>query len=218
MKEEMILTEDITPTVVDNTHVFIGVKRKSDDGLFAMTEEEYQKIDKEEYAVDGIIIRNEEMEADLLYAPYEVDAIFGEGPEDIPETDKRRKNANPNPIFRDLDGEERTAWQLNYHHDTHEAGCAICEAVKFGWLPSGGEMNLLSQYLEDFNAKAELCGAEPVGENMYWLSTQYSEEYMWAMDMAKKTFEFWHSKATTMKVRPVKSASDYIETVKEDVE
>ena len=197
--------------LVDNLKVLIALRNLNDGTKLAVTKEQYINYSPE-YLVDGIIIRNEDIDADLLFSKTEVSAHFAEtGEPDIPETDKRRKNANPSPQFTDLDGQERTAYQLAYHHDTHESGCAICESVKFGWLPSGGEMNLAAENKEAFNEIAELIQATPLTDNKYWLSTQYSEDYMWSVDLETKVFEFWWSKTDMMKVRPVKSASDYIE-------
>ena len=198
--------------LVDNLKVLIALRNLNNGTKLAVTKEQYVNYSPNKYTVDGIIIRNEDIDADLLFSKTETTAHFAEtGEPDIPETDKRRKNANPNPQFTDLDGMDRTAWQLAYHQDTHESGCAICEAVKFGWLPSGGEMNLASENKEAFNEIAEIVQATPLNDNKYWLSTQYSEDYMWSLDMGTNTFEFWWCKTTMMKVRAVKSASDYIE-------
>lgn len=211
MAEEMTNIEGYEP-VESNMKVLIGLRKKSDGTKLAVTGEQYNGYDKRSWIADGIIIRNEDIGADLLFSLSETEAFFaptGEG--DIPETDKRRKQANPNPQFTELDGEERTAWQVQYHHETHEGGCAICEAVKFGWLPSGGELILAADNKEAFNELATLCGADVLNDSKYWLSSQYSEDYMWCLDMETKAFEFWWSKTTQMQVRPVKSASDYIE-------
>lgn len=209
---EEILNEGYEPVEIeDSTKKLIGIRKKSDGTLLAVTKEQYAGYDKRSYAVDGFIIRNEDEDVNLLCSTTESLATFGEGPADIPETDKRRKNAPTNPTFSSLDGEWCTQWQLQNHPETHESGCAICEAVKFGWLPSNGEMAKIIEYAEDINDLAETCGATGLNGLAYWCSTQYEKDYMWCYDMQMKSFVFWKSKATQMMIRPVKSASDYIE-------
>ena len=199
---------------IDNTKVLIAITKKTGQEHIAVTAEEYGSFDKRKYSTDGIIIRNEDIDVDLLYALYEVEAVMGDGDTDIPETDKRRKNAPSNPSFNELDGEYRTAWQMQNHPDTHESGCAVCEALKFGWLNSCGEATQLRDHRDAFNEACQAVGATPVGaEARYWTSTQYDKEYMWHLDMATGVFGFWVCKATRMMVRPVKSAADYIEPV-----
>ena len=197
----------------DGTRVLAGLTAKDGGQKMAVTQEQLQQLDKDMFLVDGIIIRDEDSDTDLLFAPYEVEGVAGVGPEDMPQTDKRRKNALPDPSFQEKDGQEQTEWQRKNHEDVHASGCAICEAVKFGWLPSNGELTPLRDHVEDFNAIAEALGATPVGEDEYWSSTQYSDEYMWSLSMQEKKFRFWRSKTTRMKVRPVKSAAAYIEAV-----
>ena len=211
MKMNETSYNDISYEMTDNTQLYIALKRKSDNFLIAATDEEYGKLEPNDYAVHGIIIRNQEDDIDILFAGYETNAIAGEGPDDIPETDKRRKNANPNPVFNEMDGEENTQWQLsNYgHHD----GCAICEAAKFGWLPSCGELGLIYKYEEKFNELAALAGITPMSDAEYWTSTQYSKDYMWSVE--NNSFMFWRSKSLMMKVRPAKSGAGYQATVQE---
>ena len=213
---EEILNENLDPIEVeDNTKVLIALRKKSDDTLLAVTDEQYGDYDKRSYTVMGIIIRNEDDDVDLLFALTETAATFGEGPADISENDKRRKNAPLNPTFTGLDGEWCTQWQLQNHPDTHESGCAICEAVKFGWLPSNGEMTKAIERKEAFDTIAELIGADGLNGSAYWCSTQYSPDYMWCYDMVMKSFVFWKSKTTQMMIRPVKSAADYQEVTNE---
>lgn len=211
MNEE-ILNEGIEP-VENETKVLIGLSKKSDDSKIAVTAEEYDGIDKSGYVTDGVIIRNDDV--DLLFSPNEVNAIMGEGPADIPETDKRRKGHSSQINGTEYDGEERTAIQLELHPETQDNGCAVCEAIKFGWLPSYGEMTLLYKNKDVFNELAGKTGIIPISDVEYWTSTQFSDDYMWSVDFANNIAEFWRSKSSTMKVRPCKSAVDYQEMVNE---
>lgn len=199
--------------VEDNTKILIGLRKKSDSTLLAVSKEQFVGYDMRSYSIDGIIVRNEDEEVDLLFTSRESNATFGIGPEDIPETDKRRKKAPVNPSFYELDGYARTQWQLNNHPDTHEQGCAICEAVKFGWLPSNGEMTWAVERKDKFNEAADICNADLLNAGKYWCSTQYDPDYMWCYNAESAAFEFWHSKSTSMAIRPVKSAADYKEVI-----
>ena len=210
MNEE-ILNYGIEP-IEDKTKVLIGLSKP--DGLkVAVTAEEYDDIDKSSYVTDGVIIRNDDV--DLLFSPDEVDAVIGEGPADIPETDKRRKGQSPQINGTEYDGEERTAIQLELHPEAKDDGCAICEAIKFGWLPSYGEMTLLYKNDDAFNELAGKAEITPLSDAEYWTSTQFSDDYMWSVDFANNIAEFWRSRKTVMKVRPCKSAVDYQEIINE---
>jgi hypothetical protein len=92
-------------------------------------------------------------------------------------------------------------------------GCAVCEAIKFGWLPSNGEFTWAIERAEKFNEVADICNADKLNGNSYWCSTQYDPDYMWCYNVQSGAFEFWHSKTTNMNIRPVKSAENYVEVV-----
>lgn len=205
--EEVVTESEVEPVVVeDPTKVLIGITNEAGQKLAVSTENYVDDMG----TVDGIILRNENEELDVLVSPREVDAIMGEGPDDMLETDKRRKEAIGNPSFTALAGEENTAYQLKYHEHSTDEGCAICEAIKFGYLPACAEMKWLMNNADRFNEVAKLIGADELSNNTeYWTSTQYSDDYMWNVDTTDKSYKFWRSKTTIMKVRPFASASEY---------
>ena len=207
-----VFNEGVEP-IENKTKVLVGLSKKSDGSKVAVTAEKYDSIDKGSYAIEGVIIRNDDV--DLLFSPDEVDAVMGEGTADIPETDKRRKGQSPQINGTEYDGEERTAIQLELHPEAQDDGCAVCEAIKFGWLPSYGEMTLLYKNKDVFNELAGKAEIAPLSDAEYWTSTQFSDDYMWSVDFANNIAEFWRSKSSTMKVRPCKSAVDYQEMVNE---
>lgn len=209
MNEELLIG-NFDP-IENETKVLIGLVNKSDMSKLAVTTEQYNGLDKSMFELDGLIIRNDDV--DLIFSSSEVDAHFSDGIDDIPETDKRRKGYHGAIESDEYDGQERTQTQLDIHTETHESGCAICEAIKFGWLPSLGEISILYKNMEEFNNVAENVGATPLSLTEYWTSTQFSEEYMWSADFANKVSEFWRSKKTLMKVRPCKSAIEYNEII-----
>jgi len=200
----------------EGTKILIGLRKKSDNSMLAVPKELYSSYDMRNYYMDGIIIRNEDEEVDLLFSPTEQNAVFGEGLPDIPATDKRRKKAPANPSFTELDGEWCTQWQINNHPDCCTDGYAICEAIKYGWLPSNGEMYWALKNAAAFAEVAQICGADTLSGDAYWCSTQYDRDYMWSYNVIGGRFEFWHSKYTSMTIRPVKSAEDYEEVEEEE--
>lgn len=213
MAEEMTNIEGYEP-VESDMKVLIGLRKKSDGTKLAVTKEQYSDYDKRSWTVDGIILRNEDEEVDLMVALAESLLAFdssAEVTEDIPETDKRRKPDQPSGVFTALDGEERTEWQMKWHDGMHDDGCAICEAIKYGWLPSCGEMGLLVQNREQVDELLELVGGTAISNALYWTSTQYQPDYMWFADMEHGIYNFWKAKTSELLVRPVKSASDYNE-------
>lgn len=201
--------------VVDNTRLYIAMKKKADGFLMAATEAEYDALDKRDYTIKGIIIRNEEEDVNILVAPVEESHVFGEGPADIPETDKRRKNY-VSPAMTQLDGQWRTQFLLNEVGVEHSDNCALCYCKNYDplcWLPSGGEMNVAYKYLEELNKLLTLIGGTTIQGVSYWTSTQYSKEYPWFADMSNGTFGFWKSKVNSFMVRPIADASGYQATV-----
>ena len=203
--------------VSSTTNVFIGVTKKSDNSKLAVDAEAYASLDKRSYETDGIIIRDEELEADLLVAPTEALKVFGEGPADIPSTDKRRKNYT-NPTMSELDGQWRTQFLLSDHAIHYDDNCALCYCRDYGqgwWMPSGGEMDLVYKNLENVNAALEAIGGTEFGSGTYWLSTQYSKDYSWHLDMSNGMYGFWLSKTNSLLVRPMSDASEYQEIVNE---
>lgn len=210
-----IINEGIEPIEVDNTKLYIAMKKKSDGFQMAATEAEYDQLDKRSYNIKGIIIRNEENDVNLLIAPVEESHFFGEGPADIPETDKRRKNY-VSPAMTQMDGQWRTEFLLNEAGVEHSDNCALCYCKDYdplSWLPSGGEMDMVYKYKDDVNRLMTLIGGTSIQSANYWISTQYSKDYAWFANMADGTYGFWLSKTNVLAVRPMADASEYEATV-----
>lgn len=215
MAEEII--NGVEPIEVDNTKLYIAMKKKSDGFLMAATEAEYDQLDKRSYNIKGVIIRNEDEDVDILVAPVETGHFFGEGPADIPETDKRRKHYT-SPTMTALDGQWRTDFLLNEAGVEHSDDCALCYCKDYDplfWLPSGGEMSWINKYKDDVNHLLGIIGGTSLSETNYWTSTQYSKDYAWFANMIDGTYGFWLSKTNVLMVRPVADSSEYEATVTE---
>lgn len=203
--------------VTDNTKLYIAMKSKADNHQIAATESEYDALNKKDYNIKGIIIRNEEEDINLLIMPVEESHLFGEGPADIPETDKRRKHY-VSPSMTQMDGQWRTQFLLNEAGVEHSDDCALCYCTHYDplcWLPSGGEMALIGKYKDEVNRLMGIIGGKALTEGNYWTSTQYSKDYAWFANMGDNTFGFWLSKTNSLAVRPVADSSDYEATVTE---
>ena len=212
-----ILNEGIEPMEGDNTMLYIAMKKKTDGFLMAATESEYDQLDKRSYNIMGVIIRNEEEDINLLVKPAEEAHFFGDGPADIPETDKRRKHY-VSPTMTQMDGKWRTDFLLSEAGVEHSDNCALCYCIHYDplcWLPSGGEMALINKYKDEVNRLMALIGGTAIQDANYWTSTQYSKEYAWFANMGDGTFGFWLSKTNVLNVRPVADASEYEATVME---
>ena len=204
--------------VSSTTKVLIAVTKKSDSSKLAVSSEYYESLDKRSYNTDGIIIRDEENDVNLLIAPTEATKVFGEGPEDILASDKRRKNYT-NPTMSELDGKWRTDFLLSNHATHYDDNCAICYCRDYGqgwWMPSGGEMELVKSNKEEVNTLLAAINGTQVSNGTYWLSTQYSKDYSWHLDMSNGMYGFWLSKTNSLLVRPMNDATDYQEIENEE--
>ena len=182
--------------------------------LIAISNEEQKKAivssDYENYQdwnVDGIIVRDENV--DFMISLQEVTLQFSDGPQAMDSPDIRIQTALKNAKMTDLDGEFRTQFQLNNHTDVHTEGCAICEAIKYGYLPSAGELQLIYSIKDQINELLEVVNGTAIGDSKYWSSTQFSNEYMWDVDMSNGEAQFWNSKTEEMSVRALKNANEY---------
>lgn len=195
----------------DSTRVLLAIHKKSGQAFLAVTAEQYASYDKRSWATDAVIIRDDE-DTDLLIALEGVQKTFGEGPSDIPADDKRRKNY-VSPQMTIMDGADRTAYLYSNHKGDFPDDCALCYCIaKNMFLPAGGEMQKVRDYLDEVNALLDLAGGSRIS-GTHWLSTMYSEDYPWHMDVDGNTFGFWLSKENALKVRPMGDASRYEEIV-----
>lgn len=206
----------------DNTRLLVGMKKKSGDDLIAVSQEDYEKIDKRKWATLAVIIRNDDTDLNHLIALNEQSLMFGESAEVIPETDKRRKNYT-NPTMTDLDGAARTAYLLQEHQGEYGDGCALCFCRDYGigglqwFVPSGGELSAVRGKREDIDALLTAIGGMPLSDARYWTSTQYNNLHAWDLDMATGEFEFWNAKEQQMLVRPFADGSAFEEKVYEEL-
>lgn len=194
-----------------NVSILIGVTKKVGKEKHAVTLAEYAELDKRKYTSDGVIIRNTAYGIDLMVAPDEGRRWFGDGPDSIPEGDSRRNIESP--VMTDLDGKWRTEFLLQDHSFCHDDACAVCYCNDYGdgwWLPSGGEMELIRVNKIAIDEAMDVIGGKAITYGVFWVSTQYSSDYSWHLDLVTGEFGFWRSKSYSLFVRPVTDGSKYI--------
>ena len=71
------------------------------------------------------------------------------------------------------------------------------------YIPAAGEMYLIYLHKKALNEALEAVGGEPIADEWYWTSTEYSATYAWTLDL-DSGFKLNYSKATSaLHVRPV---------------
>ena len=201
----------LTETVNADVEILIGVTKKVGKDKVAVTMSEYDSLDKRKYTTDGVILRNTDLGINLMVAPDEDRRWFGIGPDSIPEGDSRRDIENP--VMADLDGKWRTEYLLQNHAFCHDDNCAVCYCNDYGdgwWLPSGGEMELIRLNKDSVDEAMGKIGGKNISFGVFWVSTQYSDDYSWHLDTVTGEFGFWKSKGLALFVRPVTDASEYV--------
>ena len=73
-----------------------------------------------------------------------------------------------------------------------------------GWyIPSMGEMLFIFTHRKEVNAALEKAGGQPIADDWYWTSTEYSAAYAWLLSL-NSGYMGSHTKATIPnRVRPV---------------
>jgi hypothetical protein len=157
------------------------------------------------YNIDGVYV-TDGINA-VIVSLTEQELPFGGASEDLHEGDPLYDVASPS--MTSFDGEWRTDFLISFFG--YGDGTALVEARKVGWLPSGGELSLLSANREAVNGKLEAAGGTPLGEGAYWSSQKFSNERMWSCMMGENKFTLNYGCITALAVRPVKSAEGYSE-------
>ena len=182
-------------------------RKKNEDVQNAPVDEQIENITQEPVQTAGI----EVVEADggvalvdtdgqilLVVAPNETELPFGGNESEDLEEDVA------SPSMTDMDGEQRSAFLLDFYH-REQKGVPTLEACKdFGWLPSGGEMALIFANKAAINEKLEAIGGTPIGDGKYWTSTRFSNDRMWHCDMSNGHFGISIGTASAAAVRAVK--------------
>ena len=73
-----------------------------------------------------------------------------------------------------------------------------------GWyIPSMGEMLFIFTHRKEVNAALEKAGGQPIADDWYWTSTEYSATRAWYLDLGSGSMNNGTKAAGTNRVRPV---------------
>lgn len=73
-----------------------------------------------------------------------------------------------------------------------------------GWyIPSMGEMLFIFTHRKEVNAALEKAGGQPIADDWYWTSTEYSATYAWSLYLGNGSLSYGTKATTTYRVRPV---------------
>ena len=73
-----------------------------------------------------------------------------------------------------------------------------------GWyIPSMGEMLFIFTHRKEVNAALEKAGGQPIADDWYWTSTEYSAPYAWNLNLGYGYMSNLTKATNTIRVRPV---------------
>lgn len=108
------------------------------------------------------------------------------------------------PSMTGLDGQQRSAFLIEFYQREEKAVPALSACAEYGWLPSGGEMALIFANKAAINTKIEAIGGATIGDGNYWTSQRFSNDRMWHCYMNDGTFGIAIGTKSVAAVRPVK--------------
>ena len=71
------------------------------------------------------------------------------------------------------------------------------------YIPSMGEMLFIFTHKKEVNAALEKAEGEPIADDWYWTSTEYSAAYAWALSLGSGYMSYGAKATGTNRVRPV---------------
>lgn len=175
--------------------------------LYAISKEEDKLLvdglnSYQDYSVDGIAVIEDEN--GIICSLSEGQYAIGDT-EDLPKGDKGRDI--PSPSMTDFDGKLRTEFLKEMHGNNP----AIEYVEAYGWVPAGGELDLIIKNKEAVEEKINAVGGNVFAGENYWTSNQFNNEHIWSLNVAEGKYEMWHGKKNQFSVRPVKATKGYRE-------
>ena len=176
----------------------------ADNGIRCMVAQSKDGVSKvaetldDGWTADGVALVDGEDQTLLILALTESLLAFG-GDES---QDLEEDVASPSMVG--LDGEQRSAFLINFYGNQKKKVPALDACTEFGWLPSGGEMALIYANKTAINEKLDALGGTVLGDGRYWTSQRFSNDRMWSCNMADGTFGIALGTASMAGVRAVK--------------
>lgn len=150
------------------------------------------------WTADGVAIVDDNNVTLLVVALNELQLAFGGDESQNLEEDVS------SPSMTGLDGEQRSAFLLEFYQREEKVVPALDACTAFGWLPSGGEMAMIYAKKDSINEKMEALGGTVLGDGRYWTSQRFSNDRMWSCNMSDGTFGIALGTASVAGVRAVK--------------
>ena len=150
------------------------------------------------WTADGVAIVDDNNVTLLVVALNESQLAFGGDESQNLEEDVA------SPSMTGLDGEQRSAFLLEFYQREEKVVPALDACTAFGWLPSGGEMAMIYSNKDSINEKMEALGGTVLGDGRYWTSQRFSNDRMWSCNMSDGTFGIALGTASVAGVRAVK--------------
>jgi len=147
---------------------------------------------------DGVALIDGEGQTLLIVALNESQLAFGGDESQDLEEDVA------SPSMSGLDGQQRSAFLIDFYGREEKRVPALDACAEFGWLPSGGEMALIFDNKTAINEQLEALGGTPLSDGRYWTSQRFSNDRMWSINMADGTFGIALGTASQAGVRAVK--------------
>ena len=108
------------------------------------------------------------------------------------------------PSMSGLDGQQRSAFLIDFYGREEKEVPALAACAEFGWLPSGGEMALIFANKTAINEQLEALGGTVIGDGRYWTSQRFSNDRMRSCNMSNGTFGIALGTKSVAGVRAVK--------------
>lgn len=147
---------------------------------------------------DGVALIDGEGQTLLIVALNESQLAFGG------EESQNLEEDVASPSMTGMDGEQRSAFLIDFYHARKKEVPALDACAEYGWLPSGGEMSLIYANKMAINEVLESLGGTAIGDGRYWTSQRFSNYRMWSCDMSNGTFGIALGTASVAGVRAVK--------------
>lgn len=147
---------------------------------------------------DGVALIDSDGQTLLIVALNETQLAFGGDESQDLEEDVA------SPSMTGLDGQQRSAFLIDFYGREKKAVQALDACAEFGWLPSGGEMALIFANKTAINEQLEELGGTVLGDGRYWTSQRFSNDRMWSCNMADGKFGIALGTASVAGVRAVK--------------
>lgn len=128
---------------------------------------------------------------------------YNDGEETTLTKQKDPSNLKGNYIDTCIDAAADWNGQKNTEH-LKAVGLSDNISLGDGWyIPSMGEMLFVFTHRKEVNAALKKAGGQPIADDWYWTSTEYSATHAWYLDLNTGAMSNYIKATNTLRVRPV---------------